>query len=41
MMRVLVDTNVIINYLTEREDKYRESSNKVMKICAAKTIEGS
>lgn len=39
-MRVLVDTNVIINYLTEREDKYRESSNKVMKICADKKIEG-
>ena len=40
MMKILVDTNVIINYLTEREDKYRESSIQVMEMCAAKKIEG-
>ncbi len=39
-MKVLVDTNVIINYLTERKDKYSEESRQVMEMCAAKTIEG-
>ncbi len=40
MMKILVDTNVIINYLTRREDKYRASSIEVMERCAAKEIEG-
>ena len=39
-MKVLVDTNVIINYLTHRDDKYRDSSIQVMEICASKAIEG-
>lgn len=39
-MKILVDTNVIINYLTRREDKYRASSIEVMERCAAKEIEG-
>ena len=40
MMKILVDTNVIINYLTEREDKYKESSIQVMEMCADRKIEG-
>ena len=40
MMKVLVDTNVIITYLTEREDKYSAESRQVMEMCAAKKIEG-
>ena len=40
MMKILVDTNVIINYLTRREDKYRESSIQVMELCADKTLYG-
>lgn len=40
MMKVLVDANVIINFLTRCEDKYRESSIQVMDMCADKMIEG-
>ncbi len=40
MMKILVDTNVIINYLTCREDKYTESSIQTMELCAAKKIKG-
>ncbi|MBQ3586296.1 MAG: PIN domain-containing protein [Synergistaceae bacterium] len=40
MMNILVDTNVIITYRTERDDKYKESSIQVMKMCADKIIEG-
>ena len=40
MIKVLVDTNVIVNYLTHREDKYRESSIQVMEACSAKELEG-
>ena len=40
MIKVLVDTNVIINYLTRREDKYRESSIQVMEMCTEHQLEG-
>ncbi len=40
MMKVLVNANVIITYLTGREDKYRESSIQVMDMCTNKEIEG-
>ncbi len=33
-MKILVDTNVIFNYLTGREDKYSEESDLVMTMCA-------
>ena len=39
-MKILVDTNVIINYLTHREDRYTDTSIQVMEICADKQIEG-
>lgn len=40
MMKILVDTNVIINYLTCREDKYSEESRQVMTMCAKEKLEG-
>ena len=40
MIRVLVDTNVIFNYLTGREDKYSEESDIIMTICAENKLEG-
>lgn len=39
-MVILVDTNVVINFLTRREDKYRESSIQIMEMCSDRTIEG-
>ena len=40
MIKVLVDTNVIINYLTSREDKYSEESRQVMMMCARHQLDG-
>ena len=40
MIKVLVDTNVIINYLTCREDKYSEESSQVMMMCTDRKLEG-
>ena len=40
MMKILVDTNVIINYLTCREDKYSEESRQVMDMCSDNKFEG-
>ena len=39
-MNILVDANVIANYLTGREDKYSEESVRVMDMCAQKKIKG-
>ena len=39
-MRILIDTNVIVNYLTEREDKYTEESKQIMMMCAQNLFEG-
>ena len=39
-MKILVDTNVIINYLTCREDKYSEESRQVMNLCTEHILEG-
>ena len=33
-MVALIDTNVILNYITDREDKFRESSKMVMELCS-------
>lgn len=38
-MVVLVDTNVILDYLTER-DGFFEDSRKVMEICSGKDVDG-
>ena len=33
-MDVLIDTNVLINFITERDDPFRTESRKVMELCA-------
>ena len=33
-MNVLIDTNVLINFITDREDPFRDESNQVIKLCA-------
>ncbi|MBR0248596.1 MAG: PIN domain-containing protein [Synergistaceae bacterium] len=40
MIKVLIDTNVILNYLTGREDKYLEESIQVMSMCSQNKIKG-
>ena len=40
MIKILVDTNVIINYLTCREDKYSEESRQVIDMCSDNKLEG-
>ena len=39
-MVLLIDTNVIINYITMREDPFRESSRQVMELCALRKVNG-
>ena len=40
-MDALIDTNVLITYVTNRNDPYRESPVKVMELCADGKINGS
>ena len=40
MIKILVDTNVIINYLTNREDRYLEESRQIMGMCTENKLEG-
>lgn len=40
-MDALIDTNVLINYVTNREDPYKEASIKVMELCSEGRINGS
>ncbi|MBQ9347824.1 MAG: PIN domain-containing protein [Oscillibacter sp.] len=39
-MDVLIDANVIVNYITGREDPFRESSHQVMNLCSEGKING-
>ncbi len=39
-MVALIDTNVVLNYITEREDKFRDSSKLVMDLCSKGKVEG-
>lgn len=39
-MVALIDTNVILNYITDREDRFRESSKIVMDLCSQGKAEG-
>lgn len=39
-MVVLLDTNVILNFLTGREDPFLNSSEKIMKLAALNKIQG-
>ena len=33
-MVILIDTNILLNYLTNREDDYLEQSIKIVEMCA-------
>ncbi len=33
-MVVLIDTNILLNYITNREDSYLEQSIKIVELCA-------
>ena len=37
---VLIDTNILLNYITNREDKYLEQSIKIVELCAEGKIRG-
>lgn len=37
-MDILIDTNVILNYITERDDPFKEASKKIMELCAKEKI---
>lgn len=39
-MVALIDTNVILNYITDREDRFRDSSKKVMDLCSQGKVDG-
>ena len=39
-MKVLIDTNVALNYLSGRDDPYKEESEEIMRLCAEEQIEG-
>ena len=39
-MKILIDTNVIITYLTNREDKYAKEVDIIMEKCITHQIEG-
>lgn len=36
----LIDTNVIINFITKRDDPYKEACCEIMKLCAENAFEG-
>ncbi len=39
-MAVLIDTNILLNYITNREDTYLEQSIKIVEMCAKGEING-
>ena len=39
-MVVLIDTNILLNYITSRPDPYLEQSVEVVRMCAAEECEG-
>ncbi len=39
-MAVLIDTNVLLNYITNREDKYLNESIRIVELCALGKING-
>ncbi len=36
----LIDTNVIINFITKRDDFYKDACVEIMKLCAENVFEG-
>lgn len=39
-MAVLIDTNVLLNYITNREDKYLKESIRIVELCAIGKLHG-
>ncbi len=39
-MAVLIDTNILLNYITNREDKYRNESIRIVELCALGKLNG-
>ncbi len=39
-MKVLIDTNVALNYVLGRDDLYSKESESILKLCADGTLEG-
>ena len=39
-MAVLIDTNILLNYITNREDKYLNESVRIVELCALKKLNG-
>ena len=39
-MVALIDTNVILNYITDREDRFRESSKVDIDLCSQGKVDG-
>lgn len=39
-MAVLIDTNVLLNYITNREDKYLNESIRIVELCALGKLNG-
>ena len=39
-MRVLIDTNLLITYLSSREDRFASEAEAIMRLCADGQIEG-
>ena len=39
-MRVLIDTNVALTYLSGRNDRYADDCREILRLCASQTIEG-
>ena len=39
-MAVLIDTNILLNYITNREDKYRNESIIIVELCALGKLNG-
>ena len=39
-MKILIDTNIIVTFLTKREDKYSEAIDTIMQKCIDKKLDG-
>lgn len=39
-MAVLIDTNILLNYITSREDKYLSESIRIVELCALGRLNG-
>ncbi len=39
-MKVLLDANLVLTFLTRREDKYQKEIDIIMQLCHDKTLEG-